>query len=70
MGTSRLDAYFKLIFIHAIANSQPRIAILTLKQQADIDSIVVGVTKEDELREIVEHFKTTPSEMNYCISHR
>jgi aryl-alcohol dehydrogenase-like predicted oxidoreductase len=67
MDTSRLDAYFKPILSMLSQIPQPRIAhaLHFLKQQADIDSIVVGVTKEDELREIVEHFKTTPSEMNY-----
>lgn len=67
MDTSQLDSYFQPILPMLSKIPQPRIAhaLHFLKQQSDIDSIVVGVTKEHELRELVDQYQATPSGMSY-----
>jgi aryl-alcohol dehydrogenase-like predicted oxidoreductase len=67
MDTSQLDSYFKSILPILSKIPKPRIAhaLHFLRQQSDIDFTVVGVTKEHELREILEQYETTPAGISY-----
>jgi aryl-alcohol dehydrogenase-like predicted oxidoreductase len=68
MEADRVNSYFNPIADILSSIPTPRLAhaLHFLKQQAGVDAMVVGVTKERELREIVEQYKMGLPDFNYA----